>query len=152
MMRCAAILAAFLISVPSFGTELPVTPYSGPPEAIGSTSNGCLSGGVAMPLSGPGWEVLRPVRNRFWGHPGLIAFLEDMAAQTHSLGTLLLGDLSQPRGGRLPWGHASHQNGIDVDIFYLTSSPISEKERTTPHLPSLLDSKGQLDYSRWNPR
>ena len=44
---------------------VPITPAPGPARAIGGAANGCLAGGVAMPLSGPGWEVLRPERNRF---------------------------------------------------------------------------------------
>ena len=57
-----------------FGRER--TPAAGPPQAIGSYERGCLSGAIALPANGPNWQVMRPSRNRAWGHPTLIAFLE----------------------------------------------------------------------------
>jgi penicillin-insensitive murein endopeptidase len=55
-----------------FGRES--TPAAGPPQAIGSYERGCLSGAIALPADGPNWQVMRPSRNRAWGHPVLIAF------------------------------------------------------------------------------
>src|SRR5438046_5938360 len=57
-----------------FGRE--VTPSAGPAQAIGAYERGCLSGAVALPADGPNWQVMRPSRNRAWGHPVLIALLE----------------------------------------------------------------------------
>ncbi len=53
-----------------FGRES--TPAAGPPQAIGSYERGCLSGAIALPADGPNWQVMRPSRNRAWGHPVLI--------------------------------------------------------------------------------
>lgn len=129
------------------------TPSSGPARSIGSAANGCLAGAQAMPLDGPGWQILRPSRNRFWGHPRLLQFLRDIAARTAPLGTLLIGDLSQPRGGRMTSGHASHQTGIDVDVFFrLGDAPLSGAEREQPDLPSMLRPDGSLDPARWSAR
>ena len=50
------------------------TPAPGPAQPIGSYTKGCLAGAVEMPADGPNWQVMRPSRNRAWGHPALIAF------------------------------------------------------------------------------
>src|SRR5690606_30245668 len=40
------------------------------------------------------------------------------ALHRRTKGFLPLGDLSQPRGGPAPDGHASHQTGLDADVWY----------------------------------
>ena len=106
-----------------FGSE--ATPAPGPPEAIGAYERGCLEGGVALPADGPNWQVMRPSRNRSWGHPFLIALLERLAQQLPAEADwpgLLVGDIAQPRGGPMLTGHGSHQIGLDADIW-LTPMP-----------------------------
>lgn len=90
------------------------------PEAIGSYAGGCLSGAVAVPKTGVGYETIRRWRNRFWAHPNLARFLDDFGAamRASNLPDLLIGDLSQPRGGRMKSGHRSHQIGLDADIWF----------------------------------
>jgi penicillin-insensitive murein endopeptidase len=77
---------------------------------------------------------MRLSRNRQWGLPILVDFLQklavDAAAQDGWPG-LLVGDMSQPRGGPMLTGHASHQTGLDADIW-LTPMPnrkLSARER-----------------------
>jgi penicillin-insensitive murein endopeptidase len=63
---------------------------------------------------------MRLSRNRNWGHPQLIALLERLSAKVHKAAGwpgLLVGDMSQPRGGPMITGHASHQVGLDADIW-----------------------------------
>jgi penicillin-insensitive murein endopeptidase len=48
------------------------TPLPGPPRSIGSYGDGCLAGAVALPISGPSWQVMRQSRNRYWGNPSLV--------------------------------------------------------------------------------
>ena len=60
-----------------FGRE--TTPVAGPPEAIGAYERGCLGGAVALPADGPNWQVMRPSRNRAWGHPALIGLIDRLA-------------------------------------------------------------------------
>jgi penicillin-insensitive murein endopeptidase len=62
---------------------------------------------------------MRLQRNRRWGHPNLISYIESLAERAHEHGWngLLVGDMSQPRGGPMLNGHASHQAGMDVDIW-----------------------------------
>src|SRR5258708_22261345 len=85
-------------------------------RTIGFYSKGCLAGAVALPINGATWQVMRLSRNRNWGHPNLTAFLERLAAQAPKTGWhgLLVGDMSQPRGGPMLTGHASHQVGLDA--------------------------------------
>ena len=115
-----------------FGRES--TPAAGPPRAIGSYERGCLSGAIALPADGPHWQVMRPSRNRAWGHPVLIAFLEQLAQKLPGEAGwpgLLVGDIAQPRGGPMLTGHGSHQIGLDADIW-LTPMPnrrLSQAER-----------------------
>jgi penicillin-insensitive murein endopeptidase len=95
-------------------------PLVGAPRSIGFYATGCLAGGVALPINGPTWQVMRLSRNRNWGHPKLIAFLERLANNAKKVGWngLLVGDMSQPRGGPMLTGHASHQIGLDSDIWF----------------------------------
>src|SRR5437667_1451983 len=99
-------------------------------RTIGFYSKGCLAGAVALPINGATWQVMRLSRNRNWGHPNLVQFLERLAAQAPKTGWhgLLVGDMSQPRGGPMLTGHASHQLGLDADIW-LTPMPKRELTR-----------------------
>jgi penicillin-insensitive murein endopeptidase len=106
-----------------------------PPTArsIGFYSQGCLAGAVALPVNGATWQVMRLSRNRNWGHPTLIAFLKRLAGKAKKIGWngLLVGDLSQPRGGPMPSGHNSHQVGLDADIWFtpMPSRKLSREQR-----------------------
>src|SRR5262245_63956710 len=63
---------------------------------------------------------MRPSRNRNWGNPELIRFIERFATNAKKVGWngLLVGDMSQPRGGPMLSEHTSHQIGLDVDIWF----------------------------------
>jgi penicillin-insensitive murein endopeptidase len=100
-------------------------------RTIGFYSRGCLAGGRPIAVNGPSWQVMRVSRNRYWGHPVLIAFLERFARKVPMVSTwpgVLVGDLSQPRGGPMITGHASHQIGLDADLW-LTPMPVRELSR-----------------------
>jgi penicillin-insensitive murein endopeptidase len=96
------------------------TPFPGPARSIGFYATGCLAGGAPLPINGPTWQVMRLSRNRNWGNPHLIEFLERFASNAKKIGWngLLVGDMSQPRGGPMLTGHASHQVGLDADIWF----------------------------------
>jgi penicillin-insensitive murein endopeptidase len=102
-------------------------------RAIGFYSRGCLSGAQALPIDGDTWQVMRLSRNRNWGHPDLIAFLKRLAAKAPGVGWrgLLVGDIAQPRGGPMLTGHASHQIGLDADIWFtpMPARTLSRQER-----------------------
>ena len=102
-------------------------------RVIGFYSKGCLAGAKALPINGKTWQVMRLSRNRNWGHPNLVTLLERLSAKGAKLGWrgLMVGDMSQPRGGPMLTGHASHQVGLDADIW-LTPMPnreLTRKER-----------------------
>ena len=99
-------------------------PLPGPPASIGFYSAGCMQGAVALPLDGDGYAVMRPSRHRFYGHPALIDYLIALAGrmQRENRNLLLVGDLGQAPGGPMLTGHASHQNGLDADVWFTTLS------------------------------
>jgi penicillin-insensitive murein endopeptidase len=92
------------------------TPTQNPPQVYGSYTAGCMDGAVALPLSGYGYELENGARNRFYGQPSMINFLQKYAAENKS--TLYISDIAQPRGGPVKGGHGSHQTGLDADIWY----------------------------------
>ena len=94
------------------------------PQSYGFYSKGCFTGGVAIATDGPTWQAMRLSRNRRWGHPTMIKLIEKLSRDAVADGWpgLLLGDISQPRGGPMLTGHASHQIGLDADIW-LTPMP-----------------------------
>ncbi len=105
-------------------------PSAAAARSIGFYSRGCIAGAVALPVNGETWQVMRVSRNRYWGHPKLIQFIEQLADKATRTGWrgLLIGDMAQPRGGPLLAGHASHQIGLDADIW-LTPMPAHELTR-----------------------
>lgn len=119
-------------------------PAGGPPRVIGSVTRGCLAGAVALPEQGIGFQTIRRWRNRYWGHPELIDYIRQLGARVAGagLGPLLIADMAQPRGGPLPYGHRSHQLGIDVDILF-TPGPLDRRSREAmKDPPSMLAESG----------
>jgi penicillin-insensitive murein endopeptidase len=125
----------------------------GEPASIGTPVAGCLAGGARLAPDGPGWQVVRVGRNRNWGHPRLIAYLHALAARgkTAGLPPMLIGDIGQPRGGPMPYGHRSHQIGLDVDVMFETAPPsglrLPEREAYKPK--SMLTSSGAVDHAKF---
>lgn len=101
-----------------FGAR-PAPASSLPPSPHGSYAKGCLAGGVKLAETGASWQAMRLERNRNWGHPALIAFVGRLGVSAKAIGWdgVLVGDLSQPRGGPMASGHSSHQIGLDADIW-----------------------------------
>ena len=92
------------------------------PAAFGSYSRGCAAGSVQLAETGPTWQAMRLSRNRNWGHPDAIDYVQDLskfAAKQPGWNGLYIGDISQPRGGPMTSGHRSHQMGLDIDIWML---------------------------------
>src|SRR4051794_19325141 len=54
------------------------TPSPGATRAIGSYASGCLAGAVELPADGPHWQAVRPLRNRAWGTPALVSYIEKL--------------------------------------------------------------------------
>src|SRR5262245_43464170 len=137
-----------------FGAEK--LPAVSAPRSYGFYSKGCFAGGVAIPTDGPTWQAMRLSRNRRWGHPAMIRLIEKLSRDAAADGWpgLLIGDISQPRGGPMLTGHASHQIGLDADIW-LTPMPdrrLSPEERETMSAVSMIKAHGlTVDDSVWTP-
>jgi penicillin-insensitive murein endopeptidase len=147
--------AAASLAKDLFGAK--ALPSAAVPQSFGFYSKGCFAGGVGLPLDGPTWQVMRPSRNRNWGHPAMIGLLEKLSRDAVADGWpgLLIGDISQPRGGPMRTGHASHQVGLDADIWFMPkpSTPYSLAGREKIGAESLLKpgTTHTLDEKRWEP-
>ena len=130
-------------------------PSPGTPTVIGSYANGCLAGGVALPLDGAGYPVVRPGRLRYFGHPDLIAFVQDLASAlaAEGIGPIAVADLAQPRGGPMTYGHVSHETGLDVDIWFRLDLPrLPQDGREGLDDIAMVDREArQLDPDLWRP-
>jgi penicillin-insensitive murein DD-endopeptidase len=130
-------------------------PLAGPARAIGGYADGCLEGGIELPITGPTWQVMRLSRNRNWGHPRLVGFLESFAARAKSVWNgLLVGDMSQPRGGPMLTGHASHQIGLDADIWFkpMPDHVLSREEREFDSAINMVaPDRLDVDPAVWTP-
>ena len=118
-------------------------PSAGRPEVVGSYAKGCIAGAASLPVDGDAWQAMRLSRNRHWGHPDLVAFIERLARDGRKLDSwpgLLVGDMAQPRGGPMRSGHASHQIGLDVDLWLMPmpSRRLSVDEREKMSAISML--------------
>lgn len=131
------------------------TPAQGPAEAIGGYSAGCLRGALEL-SSSPLLQPMRPSRRRAFGHPELIAMIFDAAqkAAAKDFGTLLVGDISQPRGGPTTSLHASHQLGLDVDIWYWQppkGATLSDEDREKLSAPNMVVPVFEGLSKNWRP-
>jgi penicillin-insensitive murein endopeptidase len=131
-----------------FGSAIAPAPLAA--RSIGGYAKGCLAGGVSLPINGPDWQVMRLSRNRNWGNPRLLDYLERLASDARALDGwpgLLVGDMSQPRGGPMLTGHTSHQIGLDADIW-LTPMPdhiLTPQEREDMSAVSMLKDPFSVD-------
>lgn len=103
-------------------------------EPIGTHSAGRLRRGVMLPARGTEWvswdPILKQRPNRWWRRWGTDRLVRTTLKVLRRFGRahpgaprVAVGDLSRPRGGDFgpqfgSIGHASHQNGLDVDVYY----------------------------------
>src|SRR3977135_3889985 len=120
-------------------------------------AKGCIAGAEALPINGESWQVMRLSRNRNWAHPDLVALLKRLADKPHKDAGwpgILVGDMSQPRGGPMLTGHASHQVGLDADIW-LTPMPnrqLSRNEREEMSAIMMVRAdRLDIDPNAWTP-
>jgi hypothetical protein len=120
-------------------------------RAVGQTNHGRLVCGVQLPAETAAlvtWDgVLGVSPNRGWRRWGTQKLIDTVDLISLDYGTrfpigprLVVGDLSRPHGGPFGTeyggvGHASHQNGLDVDIYY----PRIDGMEEPPELPLLID-------------
>jgi len=127
------------------------------PAPFGSYAKGCVAGAVQLPETGTTWQAMRLSRNRNWGHPETIDFIEKLsrfAAKQRGWDGLYIGDISQPRGGPMLSGHRSHQVGLDVDIWMLPPERLDLSSRQRENLSSISMRRANGAYvnSSWTPQ
>src|SRR5580700_9531434 len=134
-----------------------VLPSAGPTRVIGFYAKGCIAGAQPLPVDGDTWQVMRLSRNRNWAHPDMVALLKRLSVKAHKDAGwpgILVGDMGQPRGGPALSGHASHQIGLDADIW-LTPMPdhlLSREEREeTSAVMMVRDDRLDIDPKVFTP-
>ncbi len=126
-------------------------------RAIGEPEAGRLERGVMLPSAGIDWVSWDPVERdkpnrwwRRWGTDGLVrttlGVIHDYAREHPNAPRIAIGDLSRPHGGDFgirygPIGHASHQNGLDVDVYY----PRADRRERPPKLSGQVDVRLSQD-------
>lgn len=160
------LIALLLASAPSvsvaqakanqlFGAKSTGSPHK--PQAIGSYAKGCGAGLVELPETGPTWQAMRLSRNRNWGHPDAIAFIQRLsafAAGQRGWQGLYIGDISQPRGGPMLSGHQSHQIGLDIDVWMLPPKSLRLNRSQRENISSIsVRSQDQRSVNaNWTPQ
>ncbi|ETX27671.1 penicillin-insensitive murein endopeptidase [Roseivivax isoporae] len=155
--RAAPVATSAVLSTRSakqlFGSEQTGSTHRA--EPIGFYSKGCAAGNVQLAETGPTWQAMRLSRNRNWGQPILIDFLQDLsrvAARQPGGAGLYIGDLAQPKGGPMLTGHASHQVGLDADIWLMQADRLnlSTTERENLSAVSFRRASGAYVNNLWS--
>jgi hypothetical protein len=127
-------------SAPAAATPSPVHPTAERAEtpaaiewhhaaSVGLPYNGSLFHGTQLPIEGPDWVTWNPVTDsvpnaasRVYGNDRTIRAIVSVTgayrAANPSAPRVLVGDISRPGGGPMTDEHVSHQNGLDVDIYF----------------------------------
>ena len=109
--------------------------------------SGSLSAGTQLPVEGPDWVTWNPVEDRvpstprrLYGHERtirtVVAVLAAFRATNPDAPRVVVGDLSFRDGGPMEL-HRSHQNGLDVDLYY----PRLDGRLRAPRTTSQVDRK-----------
>jgi penicillin-insensitive murein endopeptidase len=125
------------------------------PASVGGYAAGCLAGAVPLAADGPGWQAMRPSRDRAWGRPEATAFVARLAEAGRAAGWsgLLVGDIGLARGGPMRSGHRSHQIGLDIDIWLTPAPPrpLSAAERESMSAASMVAPDRRAVTRAWSP-
>jgi hypothetical protein len=129
-------------------------------KALGRPTEGRLVRGVRLPSEGSLYFTWDPIErgspNRPWRRFGtarlvrtVLRVLEEFKAAHPQAPRIGIGDLSRPHGGdfgpRFGFpGHASQQNGLDVDIYY----PRKDRREREPSSPAQIDRPLAQDLVR----
>lgn len=162
-MRIAVATTVFALALPASGAAFldsglgePVALEPEPPAAaarpasvaLGTPANGRLVRGVRVPAQGAHFFTWDPVRRdvpnrpwRRWGTDRLLRFvlrvIDGYAAAHPEAPRVGIGDLSRRRGGPFGPVHATHQNGLDADVYY----PRLDRRERPPKLASQIDRR-----------
>jgi penicillin-insensitive murein endopeptidase len=159
MWNYTIIAPLLLLSASALGNTWSETsgPTRGPARAIGDTSAGCISGARTLATEGEGYVVMHLERDRYHGHPALLGVIRTLGNRVaQGLGMMHIGDLGMARGGPMPFGHRSHQTGLDADVWFDLDPGLhrnADDNRSTITAPSFLTPvTRQLDTRLWSDR
>jgi murein endopeptidase len=115
-------------------------------EAVGGPAAGQLRDGVRLPKEGGVFFTWDPVRKevpnrswRLWGTDRavrmVVQVLREFARENPAAPRVGVGDLSRRGGGDFgarfgKLGHASHQNGWDIDVYYPRVDGLERRAKT----------------------
>jgi penicillin-insensitive murein endopeptidase len=126
------------------------------PMPVGSYAKGCGAGMVELPETGPSWQAMRLSRGRNFGQPVMVDYLVGLSQVAQQIGWagLYIGDISQPRGGPMTSGHASHQIGLDADVWMLPPKRLNLSRSEREKISSIpVRSANQKSVTQnWTPR
>ena len=144
---------------PAPAPEAAPAPARKPSRAVGKPYAGRLVRGIQLSAEGAEfvtWDpILKRTPNRDWRRWGTDRLLETIAGvlaryreSNPDAPRVVIGDLSRPRGGdfgpQYGWpGHASHQNGLDVDVYY----PRRDRRERAPRSPRMVDRELAQDLA-----
>lgn len=153
----------FILALPHYSVAQPAKflfgakggPSGSVPAVHGGYGKGCLAGASELPETSSGWQAMRLSRNRNWGHPTMLSYIERLSVDAQAAGWpgLFVGDISQPRGGPMRSGHRSHQVGLDADIWLRRPSgkPLSRKQRERISSHVVVGRDRQRVNAHWTP-
>jgi murein endopeptidase len=157
-----AALLASLIAVPAAAARTDAPAQVAPPPAIAWRQStpvgvwwaGRLRDGVQLPAEGPDWFTWDPVLKvtpdrgwRRWGTDRLVRTVIDVITAYRlahpGVARVGVGDLSRRHGGEFGrrfggLGHASHQNGLDADVYYPRLDGLERRAYTPSQVDQVL--------------
>jgi Penicillin-insensitive murein endopeptidase len=115
--------------------------------SLGVHWSGSLVAGTRLPVEGPDWVTWNPITDsvpnaprRLYGNErtirAILSVIEEYRAANPRAPRVVVGDISFERGGPMD-AHVSHQNGLDVDIYY----PRLDRSLREPRLPEAIDRR-----------
>ena len=120
--------------------------------SVGLPWDGHLVDGTQFPIAGPNWVTWNPVTDsvpnepdRLYGNDrtvrALISVIDGYRAANPGAPPVVVGDLSRTDGGPFTDEHVSHQNGLDVDVYY----PRLDGKLRDPGTPANMDRRLSQD-------
>jgi Penicillin-insensitive murein endopeptidase len=116
--------------------------------SVGLPYSGSLIDGTQLPLEGPSWVTWNPVTdrvpnapNRLYGNQrtirAILTVTEAYRAAHPEAARVVVGDISREGGGPMRDEHVSHQNGLDVDVYF----PRLDRTLRAPSGPGEIDRR-----------
>jgi hypothetical protein len=117
-------------------------------RSFGLPWSGSLIDGTQLPIEGPSWVTWNPVTDRVPNEPkrlyGNERTIRAIVAVTHAYRAahpraprVVIGDISREGGGPMADEHVSHQNGLDVDVYF----PRRDRALRAPRAPAQIDHR-----------